>query len=82
MAVTLMLPTWLRWEEAQEGTWLVWSEVEEWAWWWSRIMYVLLNAEREINRAAGDKFLARTGHPSSHLNLNASWNMTIGRAKR
>lgn len=31
-------------------------------------MYVLLNAEREINRAAGDKFLARTGHPSSHLN--------------
>ena len=44
--------------------------------------YVLLNVEREINWAAGDKFLARTGHPSSYLDLNASWNMTIGRAKR
>lgn len=40
--------------------------------------YVLFNVERET----GDKFLARTGHPSSYLDLNASWNMTIGRAKR
>jgi hypothetical protein len=45
-------------------------------------MYVLLIAERGINRVAGDKFLARTGHPSSDLNLNASWNMTIGCATR
>lgn len=35
-----------------------------------------------INWAVGDKFLARTGHPLSYVEVDAIWNMTIGRAMR
>ena len=35
-----------------------------------------------INWAVGDKFLARAGHPLSYVEVDAIWNMTIGRAMR